>query len=80
MRGIKITRYGARPFRLTTVKPGNGIGIMYLRELSKAEAPQDRLLDTTSFVAFTRDSGGGQQNWRIVFVLMVGAIYRIARF
>jgi hypothetical protein len=53
---------------------------MYLRELSKAEAPQDRLLDTTSFVAFTRDSGGGQQNWRIVFVLMVGAIYRIARF
>ena len=32
---------------------------MYLRELSKAEAPQDRLLDTTSFVAFTRDTREG---------------------
>jgi hypothetical protein len=31
---------------------------MYLRELSKAEAPEDRLLETTSFVAFTRDTGG----------------------
>ncbi len=30
---------------------------MYLRELSKAEAPEDRLLDTTSFVAFTRTLG-----------------------
>src|SRR4029453_1337969 len=57
MRGIKITRYGVRPFRLTTVKPGNGIGIMFLRELSNAEAPEDGLLDTTSFVEFTRDTG-----------------------
>ena len=48
---------------------------MYLRELSKAEAPEDGLLDTTSFVAFTRDTGGMvSKNRRIVFGLVVGAI------
>jgi len=31
---------------------------MYLRELSNAEVPEDGLLDTKSFVAFTRDTGG----------------------
>ena len=54
---------------------------MYLRELSNAEAPEDGLLDTKSFVAFTRDTGGMvSKNRRIVFGVVVGAIYRIARF
>jgi len=34
MRGIKTARYGAKPFLLTMVRPGSGIGIMYQRELS----------------------------------------------
>ena len=50
MRGIKTARCGARPFLLTMVRPGSGIGIMSQRELSNAELPPNGLFDAMSLL------------------------------